>query len=53
MVYGGPMKRGDESCVFEEKKIKNVCERERERERDHGCHEVRLMRQVIRWVPSS
>ena len=37
------MKRGDESCVFEEGKKKM---RERERGRAHA-HEVRLMRQGI------
>ena len=37
------MKRGDESCVFEEGKKKR---REREKGRAHA-HEVRLMRQGI------
>ena len=41
------MKREDESCVFEEEKKKDV----REKGRAHA-HEVRLMRQGIRWVPS-
>lgn len=38
------MKRGDESCAFEEGKKKD--EREREKGRAHA-HEVRLMRQGI------
>ena len=46
---------GFDSCVFEEGEKKD--ERERERERGGGgrarVHEVRLMRQGIRWVPSS
>ena len=46
---------GFDSCVFEEGE-KKMRERERERERERGrarVHEVRLMRQDIRWVPSS
>ena len=45
-VYGGPVKWGDESCVWRGKK-----KDERERGRAHA-HEVKLMRQGIWWVPS-
>ena len=45
---------GFDSCVFEEGEKKKMRERERERERGRArVHEVRLMRQDIRWVPSS
>ena len=47
---------GFDSYVFEDGKKKKMRERERERERERvraWVHEVRLMRQGIRWVPSS
>ena len=45
---------GFDSYVFEDGKKKKMRERERERERVRAwVHEVRLMRQGIRWVPSS